>query len=222
MGIRGDNSGELKSRAHDLWVIDERLAFTRAFSSDKRLDAILAQNGSGDRPDLFVWDLAYGMGATDPADPDTVDVSEPLRTVMIVEFKKPGRTNFSRAEDQVEQQITKYLTQLKGGEIETFNRARVRVAEDCIFYCYVIADIIGDLEQQLSSWETTSNGQGRIRPLKNRYSGQIEVIQWQDLVNEAWLRNRATLHAAGLSRRRPTELVTKVEIPLTLDDTEDD
>lgn len=222
MGIRGDDCTEFKSRAHDLWIVDERLAFTRAFSSDKRLDAILAQGGSGDRPDLLMWDLAYGLGVTDSADSDTVDVSEPLRTVMIVEFKKPGRTAYSRAEDQIEQQITKYLAQLKGGEIETFDRARVRVADDCIFYCYVIADIVGDLEQQLSSWETTSNGQGRIRPLKNRYCGQIEVVQWQDLVNEAWLRNRATLSAAGLSRRHLTELKPKIKAPVTVEEFLDD
>ncbi len=221
MGVRGDDRTELKSRAHDLWIVDERLAFTRAFSSDKRLDALLAKGGSGDRPDLLLWDLAYGLGVTDPAEPDTVDVSEPLRIVMIVEFKKPGRTNYSRAEDQIEQQITKYLAQIKGGEIETFDRARVRVADDCLFYCYVIADIVGDLEQQLSSWETTSNGQGRIRPLKNRYSGQIEVIQWQDLVNEAWLRNRATLHAAGLSRKRPMELKSEVKVPVMIAETMD-
>ena len=91
---------------------------------------------------------------------------------------------------------------MQGGEIESFGRARVRIAKDCVFYCYVIADIVGDLEQQLSSWDTTANGQGRIRPLRGAYSGQIEVIQWQDLVNDAWMRNRATLHAAGLSRKR--------------------
>ncbi|CAO3436652.1 hypothetical protein [Azospirillum argentinense] len=220
MGIRGDDKSELKSRAHDLWIVDERLAFTRAFSSDKRLDMILAERGSADRPDLLLWDLAYGLGVTDPAEPDTVDVSEPLRVIMIVEFKKPGRTNYSRTEDQVEQQITKYLAQLKGGDIETFDRSRIRIAEDCLFYCYVIADIVGDLEQQLSSWETTSNGQGRIRQLKNRYSGQIEVIQWQDLVNEAWLRNRATLHAAGLSRKRPTGLKSKSKSPALADDSD--
>lgn len=38
MGIRGDDHNERKSRAHDLWIVDERLAFTRAFSSDKRLE----------------------------------------------------------------------------------------------------------------------------------------------------------------------------------------
>lgn len=206
MGIRGDDSSELKSRAHDLWVVDERLAFTRAFSSDKRLDAILSSSDSKDRPDVLIWDLAFGLGVTDPTQPDNVDTTVPLRTVMVVEFKKPGRTSYAQPEDQIEQQITKYLAQLKGGEIETFDRARVRIADDCIFNCYVVADIVGDLEQQLSSWETTANGQGRIRPLKNKYSGQIEVIQWQDLINEAWLRNRATLHAAGLSRTRPTDL----------------
>jgi hypothetical protein len=204
MGVRGDNPKEIKSRAHELWIVDERLAFTRAFASDKRLDAILTQGGSADRPDLFVWNLAYGLGVTDSGEQEVVDVSEPLRTVMIVEFKKPGRTSYPAAEDQIENQITKYLAQLQGGEIESFDRARVRVAPDCIFHCYVVADIIGDLKQQLSNWETTANGQGRIRPLKNQYRGSIEVIQWQDLVNDAWMRNNATLRAAGLSRSRST------------------
>lgn len=75
-----------------------------------------------------------------------------------------------------------------------------------MFHCYVVADIVGDLVLQLSGWDTTSNGQGRIRQLKGDYRGQIEVVQWQDLVNDAWMRNRATLHAAGLSRRRLTPL----------------
>jgi hypothetical protein len=56
----------------------------------------------------------------------------------------------------------------------------------------------------LSGWETTSNGQGRIRQLRGAYRGQIEIIQWQDLINDAWLRNRATLQAAGLTRNKPT------------------
>ena len=218
MRVRGDDPTEIKSRAHDLWIIDERLAFTRAFSSDKRLDAVLARGGSSDRPDLLIWDLAYGLGVTDSDETESVDVSEPLRTVMVVEVKKPGRTTYSGAHDQIEQQITKYLAQMKEGQIETFDRARVRVADDCIFYCYVIADIEGDLEQQLSSWETTSNGRGRIRPLKNQYRGQIEVIQWQDLVNDAWLRNSATLHAAGLSRKKPTEIVARADAPMAADD----
>lgn len=222
MRIRGDDGDEPKSRAHDLWVVDERLAFTRAFSSDKRLDAVLTEGGSGDRPDLLVWDLAYGLGVTEADNPDSVNVSEPMRTVMIVEFKRPGRTTYTKAEDNIEGQITKYLSQLKGGEIESFDRTRVRVADDCIFYCYVIADIRGDLEHQLSGWETTSNGQGRIRQLRGAYRGQIEVIQWQDLINDAWLRNRATLQAAGLSRSKLTPTKGHPEPAPPIDDPDAD
>lgn len=222
MGIVGDDAAELKSRAHDLWVVDERLAFTMAFSSDKRLDAVLAEGGTSDRPDLLVWNLAYGLGVTEVDNPESVDISEPLRSMMIVEFKKPGRTTYAKAEDNVEQQITKYLSQLKGGQIETFDRSRVRVADDCIFHCYIVADICGDLEQQLSSWATTANGQGRVRPLNNAYRGQIEVLQWRDLINDAWMRNRATLTAAGLSRNRPTTMKPKVDTQSVDDDDNED
>lgn len=218
MNVRGDDVTELKSRAHELWIVDERLAFTRAFSSDKRLDEVLVEGGTADRPDLFLWDLAYGLSSTDPDQPDAVDLSEPLRRVMVVEFKKPGRRNYSGAKDQIEQQITRYLAQMQGGEIESFGRSRVRIAKDCIFYCYVVADIVGDLTQQLSSWDTTANGQGRIRPLRGAYSGQIEVIQWQDLVNDAWMRNRSTLHAAGLSRKRLMPMRSVSAKPGSVDD----
>jgi len=212
MNVRGDDPSRLEGRAHELWVVDERLAFTRAFSSDKRLDDILVAPGSADRPDLFLWDLAHGLGSIDPDYPDAVDVSEPLRTVMVVEFKKPGRRTYGGAKDQIEHQITRYLAQLQDGEIESFGRTNVRIAKDCVFHCYVVADIVGDLVLQLSGWDTTSNGQGRIRPLKGDYRGQIEVVQWQDLINDAWLRNSATIHAAGLSRKRLTPFQPKPEI----------
>lgn len=202
MNVRGDEAPSVKSRDHDLWIVDERLAFTRGFASDRRLDKILLSGGSADRPDLLVWDIAYGLGVTDPyRDASKVDVSEPLRKVMIVEFKRPGRKDYAGSEDQVEQQITKYLLQLKNGEIESVGREPIRIAPDCIFYCYVVADIVGDLKAQLAGWKTTANRQGRLRMLEGEFQGSIEVIQWQDLINDAWARNQATLHAAGLRRK---------------------
>lgn len=204
MRVNGEDPSLIESTAHDLWIVDERLAFTRSFSSDQRLAQALTSSESDARPDLFVWNLAHGLGLVDPGDKEAeVDVSEPLRKVMIVEFKRPGRKNYNKVEDQVEQQITKYLRQMKGGEIETFNRQKVRIAKDCLFYVYVVADIIGDLEEQLAGWTTTANGEGRVRSLDNEFKGStIEVIQWQDLVNDAWTRNEATIRAAGLTRSR--------------------
>ncbi|WP_354857419.1 ATP-binding protein [Acetobacter fabarum] len=201
MNVRGDDPTECESRSHDLWMVDERLAFTRAFSSDKRLDQILKSGESEDRPDIIIWDFAVGMGVIDPwAGEETVDTSKPLSKVLIIEFKRPMRRSYPKAEDQIERQIVKYLSQLKGNELESFGRKRIRIAPDCVFHCFVVADIVGDLEEQLSSWETTANGEGRIRRLGGNYQGVIEVIQWQDLVNDAWQRNASTLFAAGLKR----------------------
>ena len=204
MNVRGDDPTEIRSRAHELWIVNDRLAFTRAFSSDKRLNDILVEAVSADRPDLFLWDLAHDLGIADRDAPHGVDTSEPLRSVMVVEFKKPGRRAYGGPKDQIEQQITRYLSQLQGEEVESFARTRVRVAKDCAFHCYVVADIVGDLVLQLSGWDTTANGQERTRQVKGDYGGQIEVVQWQDLVSDAWMRNQATLHAAGLNRRRLT------------------
>lgn len=205
MRVNGDDPSNIESTAHDLWIVDERLAFTRSFSSDQRLDQALKSSKSEARPDLFVWNLAHGLGLVDPSDEEAeVDVSEPLRKIMIVEFKRPGRKDYRKVDDQIEQQITKYIRQLKGGEIESFNRQKVRIAKDCLFFVYVIADIVGDLEEQLGGWTTTANGEGRVRSLDNEFKGStIEVVQWQDLVNDAWIRNEATIRAAGLSRSKP-------------------
>ena len=200
MHVQGDNPNEKRSRAHDLWILDERLAFTRAFSSDKRFDNLLADSENAERADLLVWDFASGLGVADPdKGGEKVDTSRPLDKVMIVEFKKPGRKSYG-AEEQIHYQITKYIDELRGEEIEGFGRERIRIADDCIFYCYVVADIVGDLKKQLSTWSKTANGQGRIMPLQGDVNGSIEVIQWQDLVNNAWARNEATLYAAGLRR----------------------
>ena len=200
MHIIGNDANEKRSRAHDLWILDERLAFTRAFSSDKRFDALLKDSQNGERSDLIVWDFASGLGVADPArDGETVDTTRPLDKVMIVEFKKPGRTNYG-PEDQIHFQITKYIDELREGEIEGFGRQRIRISRDCVFYCYVVADIEGDLKRQLSTWAKSANGQGRFMPLQGDVNGSIEVIQWQDLVNDAWARNEATLYAARLRK----------------------
>ncbi|GGA59838.1 hypothetical protein GCM10011385_12050 [Nitratireductor aestuarii] len=200
MHVMGHDAAEKRSRAHDLWILDERLAFTRAFSSDKRFDTLLRASENAERSDLIVWDFASGLGVTDPLrDGETVDTSRPLDKVMIVEFKKPGRTHYG-PEDQIHFQITKYIDELRGGEIEGFQRQRIRIAPDCVFYCYVVADIEGDLKRQLSTWAKSANGQGRFMPLQGDVNGSIEVIQWQDLVNDAWARNEATLYAAKLRR----------------------
>ena len=207
--VSSTDEAKLESRLHDLWVVDERLTFSRAFSSDKRLDSVLAENGSALRPDLIVWDLAYGLASVGDELEEDPDISKPINEMLVVELKKPMRKSYGKVEDNIEQQILKYIGQLKGNEIEGFKRDRVRVKDDCIFHCFVVADIVGDLEQQVSGWTKTPDGEGRYRLLDGDHRGSINIVQWKDLINDAWLRNQATLNAAGL--RRSPRLISEMQ-----------
>lgn len=207
--VSSTDQAQLEGRLHDLWVVDERLTFSRAFSSDKRLDAVLVENDSALRPDLIVWDLAYGLASVADDLDGEPDISKPINEMLVVELKKPMRKNYNKFEDNIEQQILKYIGQLKEGKIEGFGRDRVRVKGDCVFHCFVVADIVGDLVQQVSGWTKTPDGEGRYRLLDGDHRGSINIIQWKDLINDAWLRNQATLNAAGL--RRSPRLIAEMQ-----------
>ena len=188
MKLRGDDPTKVEQSDHDLWIIDERLTFTKYFASDVSFTQIVADEDSQRRPDLFIFDRLHGLGGKG---------EDPLKRVMLVEFKQPGRTEYNERYSPLNQ-ISEYITRLKNGEIEDFQQGRVRIADDCVFYCYVIADIVGRLDVHTSAWRTTANGRGRIHELQGKFRGIIEIIEWADLIGDARLRNHAFLHAAGL------------------------
>lgn len=188
MRLRGDNPAKVERSDHDLWIIDERLTFTKYFASDVPFTKILENGDSTQRPDLLIYDRLHGLGA---------EGEDPLKRVLLVEFKQPGRKDYDERYAPMNQ-ISEYITHLKNGEIEDFRNGRVRVADDCIFYCYVIADIVGKLEIHTNGWRTTSNGRGRIQELGGKFRGVVEIIEWADLISDARLRNHAFIHAAGL------------------------
>lgn len=188
MKLVGDDPTKIEQSDHDLWIVDERLTFTKYFASDVPFSQMLAEGGPATRPDLVIYDRLHGLGA---------EGEDPLRRVMLVEFKQPGRRDYPERYSPMNQ-ISEYITRLKNGEIEDYLGGRVRIADDCIFYCYVVADIVGKLDIHTSAWRTTSNGRGRIQELSGKFRGVIEIIEWADLLGDARLRNHAFLHAAGL------------------------
>lgn len=188
MKLRGDDPSKVERSDHDLWIIDERLTFTKYFASDVPFTQIIDGEPSTKRPDLLIYNRLYGLGA---------EGEDPLKRVMLVEFKHPGRRDYDERYSPMSQ-ISEYITKLQNGDILDFRGGRVRVADDCIFYCYVVADIVGKLEIHTNGWRTTSNGRGRIQELSGKFRGMIEIIEWADLLGDARLRNHAFVSAAGL------------------------
>jgi hypothetical protein len=92
----------------------------------------------------------------------------------------------------------RYLDELCGRTVTAYNGENLRISPNCVFHCFVVADIEGKLRTHTRGWETTANGRGKWMTLKGDYRGSIEIIEWKDLIKDARLRNHAFIHAARI------------------------
>ena len=110
---------------HNLWIVDERLNFTKWVSSDVPLDS-----KNTNRPDLLVYNKrVLFRGDNESSNP-----------ITIFEFKKPQRDDFvnhSSREDPV-QQIVRYVNDIRDGKYKTPEGRKMMVAENTPFYGYVV------------------------------------------------------------------------------------
>ena len=188
MKITGD---QIDGAAHDLWLIDERLTSAIYFSSDKPLNDV-SDNSDKIRPDLFVWDNWHGLGIKSE--------EGMIERVMLVEFKRPERDGYK--DEPVERQLIKYIQNLQKKKVRGHDGKIIEISPNAIFYCYVIADLVGDLKTDTEGWKETPNGRGRYKFLDSQtIKGFIEIIPWMELVRDAKMRNKAFIEQAGMRYR---------------------
>ncbi|WP_172792740.1 ATP-binding protein [Liberibacter crescens] len=171
-------SEKAEAVSHNLWVIDERMTYSKYFCSDIETKKITQAAGDKTRADVVVFDSVYGLSYNG-------NNSE----ILLAEFKKPGRTKY---EMSVIKQINKYIKNIIDGKAIDINGRPIVVDRNSVkFRCYIIADIIGDLLEEVDTlWMTTLNGRGRYTPLSGIAKGSIEIIGWDDLLQDAEERNK--------------------------------
>lgn len=173
--------------SHDLWIIDERLTFAKYFTSDVPFKEMADTIASDERPDLLIFDKVHGLRQSN-------DSSK----IMLVEFKRPGRTNYTDDENP-HLQVQRYIKKLQeGGELDVNGRP-IRVKPDTVFYCFIVADCVGRMEEWTYSWSPTADGRGKVYQPRNGFVGSIELIEWGSLIADARERNAAFFDRAGMS-----------------------
>ncbi len=188
--VSTSDSGQSKWEAaasHDLWIVDERLTFAQYFSSDVRFDRLSEAMESEERPDLLIFDHVHGLRSAEGAS-----------RVLLVEFKRPGRTSY-RDDENPQLQVERYVRQLQSGNLSDVRGRPVRLDESTVFYCFIVADIVGKLDEWTFSWQRTVDGRGRIyRPIAG-FRGSIELFGWDDLLGDARARNQAFFDKVGIT-----------------------
>lgn len=185
--MQSDTAGSEGMTKQNLWLIDDRLAFSHYIASDKRFSAIpITDSESNQRMDLAALKL-YAVGdSTRPGE------------LSIVEFKRPGRNDYDSDENPISQ-VLDYVEELRNGKITAADGTEISNAKNLPIFCYVIAQFTEKLRRQCRNSNLAHN------EISDFYFGTVqnvyfELMNFNSLLRKAHDRNHALLVAAGLEQ----------------------
>jgi serine/threonine protein kinase len=184
---RRTDTDEIDYSDHHLWMLDERLNFSRYAASEKPIG-----KARTDRTDITVFNRPVAFrGENEPSNP-----------VIIFELKKPKRDDFvnpSSKEDPVEQ-IKRYVNKIRDGKCELPNGRTVRVSQGTPFYGYVVCDLTPKVTKWLhdtKNFTAMPDGLGWFDWLPN-INLYIEVLSWDKVLADASMRNQIFFSKLGI------------------------
>jgi len=190
---KGKSSEDMLGISQNLWLIDERLSYHRFVASDQPLDKKLKTSS---RPDLLV---AKHISA-DPTQIDGFDFplaySEESRfatydSMVILEFKRAMRSDYSGAKDPINQ-IIGYIREIRNGKAKHPNGRPILVSKSCRFYAYLICDLTPELRvdiEEMHEFTPMVEGNG-LFALKEKINSYIEVISYDKILSDSAQRNQ--------------------------------
>jgi hypothetical protein len=186
----GATSDEVPFEKHNLWLLDEKLAYHRYLASDKQLRKTgPIANESKSELDLIIFDKACAF----------TDVTMgPFQAITVIEFKRPMRTSYSEGENPFKQ-VLDYIDEIRAGRARTPEGRLVPISDGVHFYCYVVADKTEELESHAMYYELekTPDGQGFFG-YKKHFKTYIEFVSYSKLLDGAKQRNHAFFEKLGL------------------------
>jgi hypothetical protein len=192
---RFKTSDEISFEGHNLWLVDERLAFHVFLMSDKPISqAKHLTSDSKKEPDILIFDKAIAFSEA----PDV-----PFSSITIIEFKKPQRNDYSDKENPFVQ-VTNLIEDIRNGKAKLADGRAMPIPANLPFYCYILCDITPNLER----WAYQSELQKTPDELgffgyKRQYNAYCEVISYSKLVSDADKRHLAFFERLGLPRTFP-------------------
>ena len=174
----------------NLWMIDERLCFHTLLTSDKKLNKIPGLEAtSGKEPDIFAFFYDTPIGI---AEPDNLAGGG----VVIVEFKRPGRDDYSK--DPADQIVQRFV-EITEGAVKDIDGRPVN-PERLRYTGYLIADLTPTLRRQVQMrYHRTADNEGYFWTLPEG-NGYVEIISYDKLLRDAKRRNRVLFEKLGVHK----------------------
>lgn len=171
----------------NLWLIDDRLAFGHYIASDLSFK----KNKTTDVDSLKRMDIeaikVYSSGE------DNL-----IAELSIIEFKRPGRDDYSVKENPIEQ-VMNYVDMLRKGKLRTLSGREISNVRTVPYFCFIIADFTENLIDKCERYNFVPNAtKDSYYGYYQRSNAYFEVMNFNAMYNKAKVRNHALLVAAGL------------------------
>ncbi|TKB72961.1 MAG: hypothetical protein E8D46_10815 [Nitrospira sp.] len=186
---QGKSSDDVLFEDHNLWLVDERLAFHVCLNSDQQIKrSRVLENKSKKEPDILIFDKAIAFTETSEL---------PFTSITIVEFKRPLRDDYSEKENPFVQ-VYKYIEEIRAGKAKSITGRPIPIQNNMPFYCYIICDLTPRLKEWARNFnlKPTPDGLGFFGYNEN-YGAYCEVVSYSKLIADAQKRNQAFFRKIG-------------------------
>ena len=179
---RLEDSVSTKYFQHNLWLLDERLAFVSYISSDRTLHG--GRRSSGDKiADIAFYDECFVAGG------------EGNSSVVIVEFKRPGRDDYLFGRDGSDpiKQIYDTVAHIRDRKsFITTDKKTIEIPASTPITSVIVADLEPTLRDLATRYDFDEawDRKGYFR-YHDKYDAFVEILGFNKLISDAEKRNAA-------------------------------
>ncbi len=174
---------------HNLWVLDDRLAYYQYFASDKQIKQFVKSSESKKEPDIVLFN-----GCT------LFERKNQNQPIVVIEFKRPARKDYTDEENPITQ-IYNYIDDLRNHKVVTpSGRLITEINENTPFFCYIVCDNTPNLQKVLKRERMDRElpgGRGWYGENPS-YNAYFEILEYKTILDDARLRNEAFFKELGI------------------------
>lgn len=172
---------------HNLWLIDEKLAYCSYISSDIPFN----NHPKEDRTDIMILDSPVAVS-------DEENHGREYENIILFELKRPMRNDYNHSTNPVNQ-LYEYVASLKTNKIKDKDGRIIRVGDNTKFYLYAVCDLTSTLEHILDfhDFSQTPDKMGYYK-YNDKMNAYIEIVSYDKIINDAKKRNKILFDKLGI------------------------
>ena len=184
---RRKTSEDIEFEAHNLWLIDERLAYCQYISSDIPFN----NSQKEERTDILMLDNPVAIA-------DEANTGTAYGTIIIFELKRPMRNDYDEKTNPITQ-LLNYLRKLSENKVADKNGRIINVDKNTQFYLYAICDLTPTLLKIAddNDFKETPDKLGLYKYHDKKHA-YIEILSFDKIINDAEKRNRILFEKLGI------------------------